>query len=242
MSVSHWPFYLGIFGALLTAFYMTRQVCYVFFGAYRNGKFEKTHFAISNPQSQISIGAKAPHGAGHEPRESPLTMTAPLAILAGFAILLGFLGTPAWPWFQDFLNGHPARIQFGKLFESEVLGLMALSSAVVFAGLGLGWWLYGRKPVSSPNEIDVLERIPGANQVERARIEGQWLTNVTPDEVDAFGPCIPPVVAVMQHDGMTTVALVGCEFRIKTDVSCLFMPVSTSRRSEAGQHSQNARR
>jgi len=158
-SVSHWPFYLGIFGALLTAFYMTRQVCYVFFGAYRNGKFEKTHFAISNPQSPISIGAKAPHGAGHEPRESPLTMTAPLAILAGFAILLGFLGTPAWPWFQDFLNGHPARLEFGKLFESEVLGLMALSSAVVFAGLGLGWWLYGRKPVSSPAEIDVLERI-----------------------------------------------------------------------------------
>ena len=153
-SVSHWPFYLGIFGALLTAFYMTRQVCYVFFGAYR-----KTHFAISNPQSQISIGAKAPRGAGHEPHESPLTMTAPLAILAGFAILLGFLGTPAWPWFQDFLNGHPARLEFGKLFESEVLGLMALSSAVVFAGLGLGWWLYGRKPVSSPAEIDVLERI-----------------------------------------------------------------------------------
>ena len=86
-------------------------------------------------------------------------MTAPLAILAGFAILLGFLGTPAWPWFQDFLNGHPARIEFGKLFESEVLGLMALSSVVVFAGLGLGWLLYGRKPVSSPNEIDVLERI-----------------------------------------------------------------------------------
>src|SRR6266481_4196846 len=33
--VSHWPFYLGLFGALLTAFYMTRQVCYVFFGQSR---------------------------------------------------------------------------------------------------------------------------------------------------------------------------------------------------------------
>ena len=31
-AVSHMPFYLGLFGALLTAFYMTRQVCYVFFG------------------------------------------------------------------------------------------------------------------------------------------------------------------------------------------------------------------
>ena len=34
-SVSQAPFYLGLFGALLTAFYMTRQVCYVFFGPLR---------------------------------------------------------------------------------------------------------------------------------------------------------------------------------------------------------------
>jgi NADH-quinone oxidoreductase subunit L len=33
--VSSWPFYLGVFGALLTAFYMTRQVCYVFLGRSR---------------------------------------------------------------------------------------------------------------------------------------------------------------------------------------------------------------
>src|SRR5579859_1737713 len=37
-SVSHWPFYLGIFGALLTAFYMTRQICYVFFGKQRKSE------------------------------------------------------------------------------------------------------------------------------------------------------------------------------------------------------------
>ena len=47
----------------------------------------------------------------------------------------------------------------GKLFEPEVLRLMVLSSAVVFAGLGLGWWLYGRKPVRSAGEPDVLERL-----------------------------------------------------------------------------------
>src|SRR5439155_27035796 len=29
---SIWPFCLGVFGSSLTAFYMTRQVCYVFFG------------------------------------------------------------------------------------------------------------------------------------------------------------------------------------------------------------------
>ena len=34
-SPSHGPFYLGLFGALVTAFYMTRQVCYVFLGERR---------------------------------------------------------------------------------------------------------------------------------------------------------------------------------------------------------------
>jgi NADH-quinone oxidoreductase subunit L len=131
-SVSHWPFYLGLFGALLTGFYMTRQVCYVFFG--------------------LGRGEGTPH-------ESPLVMTVPLAILAAFSLLLGFIGTPAWPWFQKFHGASHAGMGFSKLFESEVLRLISLSSVVVFAGIGLGWWLYGRKPIGSPDEVDVLERI-----------------------------------------------------------------------------------
>ena len=38
------------------------------------------------------------------PHESPAVMTVPLVILAVFAVLLGFVGTPAWPWFQAFLE------------------------------------------------------------------------------------------------------------------------------------------
>ena len=63
-SVSSVPFYMLVFGALLTAFYMTRQVSYVFFGTWRG------------------------HGHAHE---SPRVMTMPLAILAFFAIALGRL-------------------------------------------------------------------------------------------------------------------------------------------------------
>src|SRR5206468_9021612 len=37
---SPWPFYLGAFGALLTAFYMTRQIWYVFFGSPRTAAIE----------------------------------------------------------------------------------------------------------------------------------------------------------------------------------------------------------
>jgi len=127
----------------LTAFYMTRQVFYVFYG-----------------NSRLALGkTTASEQHTDEPHESPPVMTVPLGVLAVFAIVLGFIGTPAWPWFQEFLNGNQATMEISRLFEGEVVRLILLSSVIVFAGLGLGWWLYGRKPVLSADSIDPLERI-----------------------------------------------------------------------------------
>ena len=84
-------------------------------------------------------------------------MTVPLVILAAFAILLGFVGTPAWPWFDGFLNGEPAGFNFGKLTEGRTLGLMLASAVIVFAGLGLGWWFYGKRQRQTAEEPDALQ-------------------------------------------------------------------------------------
>jgi len=135
-AAQHWtvaraPFYMLVFGALLTAFYMTRQVSYVFFGAWR--------------------GHKTAH-------ESPAAMTMPMAILAFFAIALGAIGTPAWPWFRAFIEGSAATFDLHGFAEPGLLTLMLTSSLVVFAGLGLGWWFYGNKPVDA-DAPDALERI-----------------------------------------------------------------------------------
>jgi NADH-quinone oxidoreductase subunit L len=123
------PFWLLLFGALLTAFYMTRQVCYVFFGYWRGG---------------------------HPAHESPKVMTLPLAILAFFAIALGVIGTPAWPWFREFLE-NPATSDLHGFAEPGLLQLMLLSSLVVFLGIGLGWRLYGNKS-PKPEAPDALEK------------------------------------------------------------------------------------
>jgi NADH-quinone oxidoreductase subunit L len=133
-SAHHWgvsrgPFYLLVLGALLTAFYMTRQVSYVFFGYWRG------------------------HGTAHE---SPRVMTLPLAILAFFAMALGLLGTPAWPWFHAFLEGRAAPFDLHGFAEPGLGLLMLGSSLVVFLGLGLGWRLYGNKS-PKPEAPDVLE-------------------------------------------------------------------------------------
>jgi NADH-quinone oxidoreductase subunit L len=129
-SISHVPFFMLAFGALLTAFYMTRQVSYVFFGYWR--------------------GHKSAH-------ESPLVMTLPLAVLAFFAIVLGALGTPAWPWFRAFLDGHAAQFSFEGFSEPGLMVLMLTSSVIVFVGLGLGWAIYGNKSPKA-EEPDALEK------------------------------------------------------------------------------------
>ena len=135
-AAQHWtvaktPFYMLVFGALLTAFYMTRQIAYVFFGHWR--------------------GNKPAH-------ESPAVMTAPLAILAFFAMALGLIGTPAWPWFRAFLDGRAAAFELHGFAEPGLLTLMATSTLVVFLGIGLAWKLYGdRSP--RPQEPDALERV-----------------------------------------------------------------------------------
>jgi NADH-quinone oxidoreductase subunit L len=130
-SVARAPLYMLVFGALLTAFYMTRQVAYVFFGHWRGGK---------------------------PALESPAVMTVPLAILAFFAMALGLIGTPTWPWFRAFLDGHAAGFAWSGFLEPGLLTLMGVSTLVVFSGLGLGWKMYGDRSLQ-PQEPDELERV-----------------------------------------------------------------------------------
>jgi len=82
----------------------------------------------------------------------------PLVVLAAFAIFLGAIGTPAWPWFDSFLKGQSATLNAAGFLENGILPVMLTSSMIVFIGLGLGWWFYGRKPIAGP-EPDALEHL-----------------------------------------------------------------------------------
>jgi NADH-quinone oxidoreductase subunit L len=150
-SVSHVPFYFGVIGALFTAFYMTRQMALVFFGGYRGHQAESAHGHSAHSHSSESSSHS------HDPHESPAVMTVPLIILAGFAILLGFVGTPAWPWFDGYLTGEGITRDFSKLTEPGTLRLMVTSALVVFTGIGLGVFLYGRRQRKTAAEKDILE-------------------------------------------------------------------------------------
>ena len=148
------PFFLGLGGAFLTAFYMTRQMCFVFAGKYRG------HARESMADSHDSHPAvhEAGHGHAHDPHESPAVMTLPLQILAACTVLLTLVSTPLWPWLPEYLVAQAAHFDAAKLFNAGTLTLLVVSGVVVAGGIGLGWWFYGLLPAEKPDETDPLEQ------------------------------------------------------------------------------------
>jgi len=117
---SHLPHYLMLIGVILTALYMTRQIIYVFFGNRRTA-------------------------SEHAP-ESPSVMTLPLIVLAVCAILFSVVLTPAWPWLESYLTGHPARFDPHLLIQPMII----VSLALVGAGVAIGIWIYRRAGETDP--------------------------------------------------------------------------------------------
>jgi len=111
--------------ALLTAFYMGRQIFMIFAGA---------------PRTRAA-GAANENGA---------LITVPLIVLAALSALGGLVNLPGIATLEHWLEHtitavHPA--EFNLLLAGVTL-LLAL------AGLGLAWLIYGRRPVQRPQSAD----------------------------------------------------------------------------------------
>jgi NADH-quinone oxidoreductase subunit L len=174
--LSRGPFYLGLCGAFLTAFYMTRQVCYVFFGEYRPTRPDAAQPAPGHAHG----GQRATGSPNEKPHESRPLMTGPLVILAACAVGIGFVGTPAWPWFQSYLGGQRSGLDLGALFRGETLIVMFLSILFVAAGVGLGWKLYGSRRLEEARQEDPLQTMqPGVFAVLRNKFYVDELYDMT---------------------------------------------------------------
>jgi NADH-quinone oxidoreductase subunit L len=131
-----WFYWVGVFTAFLTAFYMTRLVVVAFLG---HGRTE----------------------AAQHPHESPAVMTVPLIILAVLSVIGGFaLGIKGFyhGWSVDQLRDTgqiPADTTTVALPElSLVLGTV-VPLLMVFGGIGLAWALYSGRD-RDPLHIKVL--------------------------------------------------------------------------------------
>ncbi|MFT5040290.1 MAG: NADH-quinone oxidoreductase subunit L, partial [Hyphomicrobiaceae bacterium] len=121
---------MALFGAVLTAFYMTRVLVLTFLGDFR--------------------GHEDP---AHPIHESPASMTVPLMVLAGLSAVGGWVGVPhllGGPlgidnWFAGFLApvlGHH-ELHMAAPLEAA---LMALSVCVVIGGIVLAYTMYQKGP------------------------------------------------------------------------------------------------
>jgi NADH-quinone oxidoreductase subunit L len=143
--------------SFLTAFYMTRQIIVVFFGSFR-GHSPRAATHPSEPQAVEHAhehgdehGGEHAHG-GHDPHESPWTMTVPLIILAVFAVLAGFVSLIG-NGLGGFLLGEQA-----PAFNFLTAGI---ATVIAFVGIFLGYSLY-RNAFATAEDLDPLEqRMPG---------------------------------------------------------------------------------
>src|SRR6185503_13549605 len=58
-----------------------------------------------------------------------------------------------------YLTGHLSSLELSPTIPTDMLLVMLVSVAIVTVGIGLGWWLYGRKPAEKAAQPDPLEQI-----------------------------------------------------------------------------------
>ena len=124
---------LALFGAGVTAFYMTRLMLMTFFGQKR-------------------------WQPGVHPHESPKVMTVPLIVLAALSVVSGVLMN-SWiqHWLEPATGAHPHEISW----IPTPVGWATM--AVVAAGVTVGWLLFGKRPIpevapASSNPFTVVGR------------------------------------------------------------------------------------
>ena len=138
-------YFIGVLTALLTAYYMTRQVIMVFFGEARWHDHAEENGA---------------HG-DHTPHESPWTMTAPLVVLSGLAITGGVMQLPFskethWleHWLEPVVHHAEANIKGTWASDNKWL-LLALAVVVAFTGIAASIAVYA-KGKAKPIEPEIL--------------------------------------------------------------------------------------
>ena len=130
---------VGMLTALLTAYYMTRQVIMVFFGEARWHDHSDEHGA---------------HG-DFKPHESPFAMWAPLVVLAGLSMVGGLLQLPfskdlhfLEKWLEPVVEFGEADIKGTWAYDNKYV-LLGVAVVVALAGIAASVLVYSKKKVAA---------------------------------------------------------------------------------------------
>ncbi|MEP6659934.1 MAG: NADH-quinone oxidoreductase subunit L [Acidimicrobiales bacterium] len=146
---------IGLVTALLTAYYMSRQVFMVFYGDARWGDENRPH--------------------GEKPHESPWIMLTPLVVLAGLSIVGGGLNLPFTSstklldrWLEPVFGDRLAVSSFGP---GGKWALAILATLAGLAGIAVAYAVYLRKRVKA-FEPEILARAWGVDDAYSAFVGG----------------------------------------------------------------------
>ncbi|WP_310496212.1 NADH-quinone oxidoreductase subunit L [Sandarakinorhabdus sp.] len=148
-SHGSFAFFVGALVAAMTSFYSWRLVFLTFFGKPRWSGSEHIQHAAHDGH------AHADHGpddgtAGYHPHESPVSMLIPLILLGTGALLAGFV------WHEQFVGAEAGetfwrgaiafRAELAEAMHHVPAWVVWTPSVAFFAGLGLAWYAYLRRP------------------------------------------------------------------------------------------------
>jgi NADH-quinone oxidoreductase subunit L len=158
---------IGLITAILTAFYMTRQIILVFFGKARWTSHANVDEADPQDVASGEHHISTAHGE-FKPHESPAIMLLPLVILAGLSIVGGVIQLPsfgivpdAWrhkleSWLHPVVEAGEAHITESSAYDNKaLLALLAIACALV--GIAVALAIYA-KHVRKPVEPEILEQ------------------------------------------------------------------------------------
>jgi NADH-quinone oxidoreductase subunit L len=159
-----WLYALGLAGAVMTAFYMTRLFIGIFFGDFKGWKVVKKWkdpgHGHHDDHHHHDEGKPLD---GPEPHESPFQMWVPLAILGGLSLVAGFLNAHPFhlhsfdEWLAPVFQTAKGLVKVEEP-ASEVPYIGAAVAAFV-AGVGGAYWVYVMQKGEPARAFT--ERVPG---------------------------------------------------------------------------------
>jgi NADH-quinone oxidoreductase subunit L len=163
---------IGILTSLLTATYMFRLVFLAFHGE-RRAAHGAEHPEEEEPAAHGHGGhGHGAHGHGHAPHDAPPSMAIPLIVLAVGSVLAGYVGVPHALGGSNRIEGflhpsfeahavageapaaEPAAAGEAESHDSTELMLMAISTGIAIAGIGIAmyFWLRNRRAADAVAE------------------------------------------------------------------------------------------
>jgi NADH-quinone oxidoreductase subunit L len=146
---------VGVITAVLTAFYMTRQVIMVFFG---DAKWTSHANEAEAPEAADGDEVVETHDAHGEfkPHESPPVMLIPLVVLAVLAAVGGVLNLPKLfgipggiayeleHWLEPVIKFGEADIGDSWAYDNKYF-LVGIAVGAALSGIALAWLVYSKK-------------------------------------------------------------------------------------------------